>query len=225
AIGPRTRAIVLISPNNPTGAIYPPSVIRAFFDVARRARVALVIDETYKDFLPEDGRPHELFADPDWSGTLVHLYSFSKMFALTGYRVGSLTASAAFVTQAHKVMDCVAICAPRLGQEAALYGLGHLGGWVRENTLAMRRRALEFRQALQRLNGLRLVSLGAYFAYLEHPGGGQSDVDVAKRLALGENLLMLPGSTFGPGQERYIRLAFANAPEDAVPAILERLGR
>ena len=54
-----------------------------------------MLDETYKDFLPEGERPHELFGDPDWRGTLVHLYSFSKVFALTGYRVGGITAGAA----------------------------------------------------------------------------------------------------------------------------------
>ena len=95
-IGPRTRAIVLISPNNPTGAVYPPRhhprLLRAG---PKKHGIALLLDETYKDFLPEGERPHELFSDPDWRGTLVHLYSFSKVFALTGYRVGGVTAGAA----------------------------------------------------------------------------------------------------------------------------------
>lgn len=76
-VTPLTRAIVLITPNNPTGAIYPPSLIREFGELAREKGVALVVDETYREFL--EGRPHELFVDePEWRGFLVHLFSFSK---------------------------------------------------------------------------------------------------------------------------------------------------
>ncbi|MDE0392883.1 MAG: aminotransferase class I/II-fold pyridoxal phosphate-dependent enzyme, partial [Rhodospirillales bacterium] len=91
-ITPRTRAIVLVTPNNPTGAIYPPETIEGFHRLAREAGVALVLDETYRDFLPGGGPPHGLFARPDWDETLVHLYSFSKVYSLTGYRVGALVA-------------------------------------------------------------------------------------------------------------------------------------
>ncbi len=93
-IGPRTRAIVLVTPNNPTGAIYPPEVIAAFFRLARSRGLALILDETYRDFLPKDGAPHDLFAEPDWRDTLVQLYSFSKVYCLTGYRVGSIITGA-----------------------------------------------------------------------------------------------------------------------------------
>jgi aspartate/methionine/tyrosine aminotransferase len=105
-IGPKTRAIVLISPNNPTGAVYPRETIHAFYELAQRSGIALLLDETYKDFLPEGTRPHELFSDPDWRKTLVHLYSFSKVFALTGYRVGGVTAGAALISEIEKAMDC-----------------------------------------------------------------------------------------------------------------------
>ena len=140
-IGPKTRAIVLISPNNPTGAVYPRETIHAFYELAQRNGIALLLDETYKDFLPEGARPHELFSDPDWRKTLVHLYSFSKVFALTGYRVGGVTAGAALISEIEKAMDCVSICPPRLGQEAALYGLKNLLPWARRNTEGLKARA------------------------------------------------------------------------------------
>src|SRR5882724_272497 len=133
-IGPKTRAIVLISPNNPTGAVYPRETIHAFYELAHRRGIALILDETYKDLLPEGERSHDLFAEPDWRRTLVHLYSFSKVFALTGYRVGAVTAGVSLLTEIEKAMDCVAICPPRIGQEAALYGLQHLLPWARRNT-------------------------------------------------------------------------------------------
>ena len=119
-IGPKTRAIVLVTPNNPTGAIYPPEVIAEFFHLARRHDLALVLDETYRDFLPTDDAPHGLFAEPGWRDTLVQLYSFSKVYCLTGYRVGSIIAGPALLAEVAKAMDTVAICAPRLGQMAAI---------------------------------------------------------------------------------------------------------
>ena len=75
----RTRALVLVTPNNPTGAIYPAEFIEQCFELAKAHGFALVLDETYKDFRADtDVAPHRLFARPDWSEALVHLYSFSK---------------------------------------------------------------------------------------------------------------------------------------------------
>jgi aspartate/methionine/tyrosine aminotransferase len=222
-IGGRTRAIVLISPNNPTGAVYPPAEIHAFYALAKRRGIALVLDETYKDFLLVDGRAHDLFGDPDWPQTLVRLYSFSKVFALTGHRVGSLVAGPAVLEAVEKIMDCIAICAPRPGQEAALYGLEHLGGWVAANTAAMRARGAAFRATLSALPGYRLISLGAYFAYVEHAEPTADAWTVARGLADDHNLLTLPGPVFGAGQERYLRLAFANVPAEMAPLVGERL--
>jgi aspartate/methionine/tyrosine aminotransferase len=224
-IGPKTRAIVLISPNNPTGAVYPPATIHAFYELARQRGIALILDETYKDFLPEGERPHGLFADPDWRRTLVHLYSFSKVFALTGYRVGAVTAGASLMAELEKAMDCVSICPPRLGQEAALYGLQNLLPWARRNTEGLKARADLLGNGLARSNRWRLVSIGAYFAYVEHPFAGQPSTDVSKRLADEENLLTIPGDMFGAGQERFVRLAFANVADEKIPAVLERLER
>jgi aspartate/methionine/tyrosine aminotransferase len=224
-IGPRTRAIVLITPNNPTGAVYPRETIHAFYELAQRRGIALILDETYKDLLPEGERPHDLFADPDWRRTLVHLYSFSKVFALTGYRVGAVTAGVSLLTEIEKAMDCVAICPPRLGQEAALYGLQHLLPWARRNTEGLAVRGELLRAGLERSNRWRLVSLGAYFAYVEHPFAGQPSGAVSKRLADEENLLTIPGDMFGADQERFMRLAFANVTDDKIPTVLERLER
>jgi len=224
-ISPRTRAIVLISPNNPTGAVYPRATIHAFFELAKRHNIALLLDETYKDFLPEGERPHALFEDPTWRGTLVHLYSFSKVFALTGYRVGGVTAGTALMAEIEKAMDCVSICPPRLGQEAALYGLRNLLPWARENTNGLKARADLLGGGLARSNRWRTVSIGAYFAYVEHPFAGQRSTEVSKRLADEENLLTIPGDMFGAGQERFVRIAFANVADDKIPTVLERLER
>jgi aspartate/methionine/tyrosine aminotransferase len=220
----RTRAIVLISPNNPTGAVYPPEVLAEFLALARARGIALVIDETYKDFLTDPGAPHGLFADRAWRDTLVQLYSFSKVYCLTGYRVGSIIAAPSLIAEAAKAMDCVAICAARIGQEAALYGLEHLAGWREDNRVLMRDRVTALRAAFRDNSiGYELVSAGAYFAYLRHPFRGEPARDVARRLAEEENMLCLPGSMFGDGQEDYLRFAFANVAAETMPEIASRL--
>jgi aspartate/methionine/tyrosine aminotransferase len=223
-IDSRTRAIVLCSPNNPTGAIYPAALIHRFHEIARRHNIALVIDETYKDFRPEPAAPHGLFLDPDWEDSFVQLYSFSKVFALTGYRVGSIIAGGMLLREIEKILDCVAICAPHIAQGAALFGLSHLDQWKRAKLALAHDKARALRQAFDH-SGLayRLISAGAFFAYVRHPFADQDARTVAKRLASAHDLLCLPGSMFGPGQEAYLRLAFANADASLMPETVARL--
>jgi aspartate/methionine/tyrosine aminotransferase len=223
-IDERTRAIILVTPNNPTGAVYPASSISEFFELAQLRDIALVVDETYKDFRSEVSPPHDIFTRPDWRGTFVQLYSFSKVYALTGYRVGSVVADEAFLSQVEKIMDCVSICAPRISQEAALFGLQSLASW-REGKRAMMAKRLEALRAGFGRPGLKyqLVSAGAYFAYIRHPFRGVTGKSVARRLAAEQNVLCLPGSMFGPDQEQFLRLAFANVEADLMDEVVDRL--
>lgn len=224
AIGPRTRAVALISPNNPTGAVYPPEILDAAFELCRDRGIALILDETYRDFRADDDPPHALFRRPDWERTLVHLYSFSKVFCLTGHRVGAVVGAPSLVDEITKAMDCVAICAPRIGQIAAAHGLLTLGAWRAGNADLMRGRLAALDSALSaQPGGYEVVSAGAYFAYLRHPHSGRASAAVARRLVDRRNLLALPGSMFGPGQEDYLRLAFANVGSEAMDTIAARL--
>lgn len=221
-----TRAIVLVTPNNPTGAIYSPEVLEEFLNLAKRKGIALIIDETYRDFLPSGvEKPHGLFARPDWrEAGLVHLYSFSKVYAMTGYRTGAMIAKPAFIAQVAKVMDCMAICAPSLGQHAALYGLENLQDWRMEKRQLMDDRIKAFSSAMAGTNsGYKIRSIGAYFAYVEHPYEDRDSMYVARMLAEERNLLCLPGSMFGEGQGQLLRFAFANMEAERMPEIAARL--
>jgi aspartate/methionine/tyrosine aminotransferase len=224
SINARTRALVLISPNNPTGAVYPAAYLKSAFDLCKDAGIALVLDETYRDFMPDDAAPHDLFQCDGWEGTLIHLYSFSKVFCLTGYRVGAIVGDPALLSHIAKAMDCVAICAPHVGQIAAEWGLQSLDAWRRGNASLMRARLGALRSALARDDvGYQTISAGAYFAYVKHPHAGRNSQAVARRLADRQNLLALPGSMFGQGQEQYLRLAFANVDASSMPEIAARL--
>ena len=219
-----TRAIVLCTPNNPTGAVYPPETIREFFEIARSRDIALIIDETYKDFRESPRAPHDLFRHDHWEKTFIQLYSFSKSYALYGYRVGSIIAGRPFIADLEKVLDCLVICAPHISQRAALFSLSALAAWKTEKLNMMRERARALTTAFQ-VSGLRyeLLSAGAFFAYLRHPFVGESAKSVAQRLAREHDLLCLPGPMFGPNQDDYLRLAFANVESERMSEVVERL--
>ncbi|WP_237479743.1 aminotransferase [Lichenibacterium dinghuense] len=221
-IGPATRAIVLVSPNNPTGAIYPPEVLAGFLALAREAGIALVLDETYRDFLPGGARPHGLFRDPNWRDALIHLYSFSKSYAVPGHRLGAAVAGRPLLAEVAKVLDCVTICPPRAAQAAVAWAVEGTRGWRTGTRDAVARRAALFAAAVAAAPGWSVSAIGAYFAYVRHPLGGSAEA-AAERLCAEAGLLALPGSFFGPGQEDHLRFAYPNLGDDAVAGLAERL--
>ncbi|MFT4769140.1 MAG: aspartate/methionine/tyrosine aminotransferase [Glaciecola sp.] len=222
---PNTKAIVLVSPSNPTGAVYPPEVISEFRDLAAQRGIALILDETYRDFLTdENGPPHNLIQEGHWDETLVQLYSFSKTFSLTGYRVGAVSASARVIEAVAKVMDTVQICTPRISQDAALFGLKHAWPWVEEKRVMLAARENAMKRIFKDDDlGYELISAGGYFAYIRHPFENMTAKQVARSLADNQNILCLPGSFFGPGQERFLRFAFANVEESDMDTLAARL--
>ena len=227
ALTDRTRAITLISPNNPTGAEYPDALLHAFMDLCAERGLALILDETYRDFHSGSGAPHTLFSRADWAETLVHLYSFSKVFRLTGHRTGALVTGAARLAEAEKFLDTVTICPPRIGQVAALHGLRTLSQWVAEERGEILSRGAALSEIFaDLLPEWRIVSSGAYFAWVEPPHDIPSDT-LARRLVSECGVLMLPGTMFmleGGGREA-LRLAFANADRRGLADLATRLSR
>ncbi len=224
----RTRMIVLVSPGNPSGVTVPPAVIEAFAATARRHGVTLVLDETYRMFRGVDGPPHRLFDDADWGEHLVSLHSFSKDYAIPGYRVGALVGGPAMVTEALKVLDCVAISAPRIGQEAALAGLLHAGEWRERQIERIHDLERRFLAAMaDRPGGFDVVTSGAYFGWVRHPFDHLDTDTVVRRLVLDHDVLVIPGTAFTTSDEQMLRLSFANlTPEeiDELPARLREMG-
>ncbi|MEP3639425.1 MAG: aminotransferase [Paracoccaceae bacterium] len=224
----RTRAITLVTPNNPAGVEYPSDLLEAFFDLARSHGIALLVDETYRDFDSRSGPPHTLFQKEGWDDTLVHLYSFSKAYRLTGHRVGALAGSTERLAQTEKFLDTVAICPGQIGQRAALWGLNNLGQWVageRDEILARRAAISDGFSALAQ-NGWELLGLGAYFAYMRHPFAVSSD-KLAPKLVKTAGVLCLPGTMFRPTDDpngaQEIRVAFANLDVDGISELFDRL--
>lgn len=227
-ITPKTKAIVLVSPNNPGGVEYPPQTLTDFRDLARRHGLVLIVDETYRDFDSRTGRPHDLFTQSDWEEGFIQLYSFSKAYRLTGHRVGAIIASVARLAEVEKFLDTVAICPSQLGQIAALWGLRNLGPWVAQQRDEILSRRAAMIKGFAALPGWKLLGCGAYFAYVEHPFA-LGATEVCKRAVAQASILMLPGSMFlpegssaGRGQ---IRIAFANIDRDGIAEFFARLAK
>ena len=226
----RTKAIVLVTPNNPCGVEYPADVIQAFYDLAKSRGLALIIDETYRDFHSQSGPPHRLFEQENWQDTLIQLYSFSKAYRLTGHRVGAIVTCETRLAEIEKFLDAVTICPSQLGQKAALWGLKNLGDWLAKERLEIfaRRQAIVDHFPTLAAKGWRLLGLGAYFAYLEHPFD-VSATELAKQLVEEADVLALPGSMFVPEGDDYgrrqLRIAFANISTEMIVVLFDRMAQ
>ncbi|MER7455813.1 aminotransferase [Micromonospora sp. NPDC126480] len=223
-ITPRTRAIVLVSPGNPSGVVVPPERIAELAAVAHRHGIALVLDETYRSFRGTDEPAHPLFADPGWPETVVSLHSFAKDLAIPGYRVGAVVASTRLNREIMKLLDCVAICAPRIGQEAAWAGLIRAGAWRAQRVRHLLAKRDHFRSVLaDRPGGFELLAAGGFFGWLRHPFRDRPTAEVVRDLVLRHDTLVIPGTAFEPGDRHTLRVSFGNADQDEISRFADRL--
>ncbi|MCD4510486.1 aminotransferase [Brucella pseudogrignonensis] len=218
------RALVLVSPNNPTGAIYPPQLLAQIYAACRDNGTWLLLDETYLDFLSDaDQAPHDLFKEADWPSHLIQLYSFSKSFCIPGHRLGAIVAGADMVANVAKVMDNLQICATRAPQIAVSRAIEPLKSWRDDNRKEIARRAEALRVSMSNVAGWHVEAVGAYFAFVRHPYDGLSSVAVAEKLAKTTGIITLPGSFFGESQDAFLRFAFANVDVAGIEATAARL--
>ena len=223
-ITPATRAILLVTPSNPTGAVTPPELLAELYALARQRGIVLLLDETYADFIHPARPPHELFGDPEWGRHLVQIMSFGKTYSLTGYRAGALAASPDLLHHALKTQDTMAVCQPRLTQLALRFAAENLDEWVAGNCRMMAERHAVFCHEFGRPgNPFRLTASGSFFAWVEHPFAGLSSRQAARKLLDEAGLLTLPGEAFGPGFAGYLRLAMGNIGKELIPAAVARL--
>lgn len=215
AITPRTKAIIISSPHNPTGAVWAKADLLKVAELAIRNNIFVICDDTY-DALTYDGEAaFSLSSLPELRHLLIGVFSFSKRFALTGWRVGFLWAREALLNQMLKIHDAAAICAPTPAQIAALAALSG----PQDVFLAMQAE-LEKRRNLicQRLSAMAGMShvrpKGAFYvmAKAEFPMGAQGAVENSRELAIRlireARVITIPGGAFGPGGEGHVRLSF-----------------
>lgn len=222
----RTRAILLVTPGNPSGVTLSPGLIGEFYDLAASAGIALLVDETYRNFREVTSPPHNLFSRPDWEETLVSLHSFSKDLAIPGYRVGAVVASSELLAEVMKLLDCVQISPSRIGQEAVAAGLRYSLAWRQSQRERVLGNLATFRQVMDtRPGGFELATSGAFFGWVRHPFAkdGLDTAEVVKRLVLEHDVLAIGGTAFTPQDESWLRFSYANLEADQFELLAERL--
>ncbi|KAF9254847.1 PLP-dependent transferase [Marasmius fiardii PR-910] len=227
-VTPKTRAIALVTPNYPTGATYPPSLIASFASLASANNIALILDETYHDFIIPRSPPHLLFSSPSWRSTLIHLYSFSKSYRIPGHRLGCIAANPTLIPHIIKILDTLQICAPKLPQ-IALGQPGMLRG-MRDDIHDTAVQVANKHQIFERYLSKRwwIASQGGFYASVRHPFLGIESTEVCERLAKEMGVVVLPGAFFGHrvgGEDDcWIRFSVANVNEELVKWVCERMG-
>jgi len=247
-ITPKTKAIVLVTPNNPTGATYSPSLIASFAALAREKNIALVLDETYRDFIVTGLPPHNLFSSDSqaWRTNIIQLFSFSKAYCLPGHRLGAITASPILLDSVKTVLDSIQICPPRPIQLALAPLLPSLRPFLHETARAVNARHCLFKALLPK--NWKIGAQGGYFAFVRHPYIRVGAQVVSQRLAIQLGVVTLPAQFFTEGErqqeehdvctnlngwaeskekvdegERWIRFSVANIEDEKVRRVCDRL--
>ncbi len=221
-IGPRTRALVLVTPSNPTGAITPPHVLGHIVSECAARGVIVLVDETYLRFA-YDSEPFTALSLPRWRDNVVVVGSFSKQFAITGWRCGYLVASGEVIAEALKIQDVMVICAPVPVQRAVAATLeaepDYANRWLPE--LRARRDLLV--DALTAIPGVSPVKpSGAFFVMAEFEGMRDSR-RAAMNLIEQQQVVAIPGAFFGRAAQGYLRFSYGAASQERLREAAARL--
>jgi aspartate/methionine/tyrosine aminotransferase len=143
--------------------------------------------------------------------------------AIPGYRVGAIVGDPALLDESAKLIDCISICAPRLGQEAVIAGLTEAGEWRAEKVAELATKQKRFEEVMSaKPGGFELLAAGAYYGWVRHPFSESSN-SVAKRLLVEQGVLVIPGEAFGPTDPGCLRFSFANADINRLEELTSRL--
>jgi aminotransferase len=226
AITPRTKAILIGYPSNPTGAVMDRAGLLAIAHIAERHDLIVISDEIYDRLVYGDHR-HVMFASlPGMASRTIHLGGMSKDYAMTGWRIGYALGPAEILGAMRKIHQYLIMSAPTTGQEAALEALVNpaVEPFVQEMVASYdeRRRLI--------VDGLNQIGLdcfepkGAFYAFPSIAKTGMDEHEFAERLLREERVAVIPGSAFGEGGAGHVRCAYARSKEDIEKA-LERMYR
>ena len=222
-VTPRTKAIVLNSPSNPTGAVLGRAALEALADVARRHDLLVVSDEVY-DRLSYDA-PHVPMATlPGMAERTLLLNGFSKTYGMTGWRVGYAAGPRPLLAAMTKIHQYTALCASRQAQEAAIEALRVPDRDVQAMVDDYDARRRLFVSGLNRLGLTCHLPAGAFYAFPSVAATGLSSQGFAERLLTEGRVAVVPGDAFGAGGDGHVRCAYATALPQ-LEAALERMAR
>jgi aminotransferase len=218
----RTRAVVLVTPSNPTGAVIARDELQRIVRECATRDLIAIVDETYMQFV-YDAKPFTAAALPAWNRTVVIVGSFSKAYAITGWRCGYLLAQADAIAEAMKIQDCMVICAPVPVQRAVAAILekepDYPSRWLPE--LKERRDFLV--EALRAIDGVEPVPPSGGFFVMVKVAGLPDSRALAMDLVEQKQVVTIPGRFFGESGEGYLRLSYGAATIDRLTEATRRL--
>ena len=227
-VTPRTKALFLNTPNNPTGAVLPPERIEAILSVTSERGVWVISDEVYDQLILDDGLPYLSPGSVDTSMPIISVYSFSKVYSMTGWRVGYVVAPPALAQILRTLQEPQVSCPSTISQKAAEAALTG----PREPIEAMRSAYVENRDsAWTRLLELGLEGFrtqGTFYMLIDIAKSGLAPLDFSLRLLEEGGVAVAPGEVFGPGGNKVVRISLANDREnielglDALSSFIEK---
>jgi len=213
AITPKTRAILLNSPCNPTGAVLTKEDILAIAKVVKKHNLWVLSDEPY-DTIVYEGKPFSIAQVPEVRDRVFVLNSFSKSYAMTGWRIGYVLApDAGYVKKMAQIQEGIVSCVSTFSQVASVEALRHKE-CVAQMVEEYRRRRDILIDGLNAIPGFSCKkSAGSFYAFANIKAFGKSSQEFAEELVENAGVVTVPGSAFGKMGEGYLRLVFANSDE------------
>lgn len=217
------KAVIITTPNNPTGAIVPRREIDRIARECARRGMFLILDRTYAGFeFEREPAPAGLTHLPD---NVVIVGSFSKVFAMTGWRVGYLAGSPGLIAQALKAQDTMIICAPTISQMAVCAALKKHRGVPAAFMRELRRRRDYVQKRVREIPGWSAVpAAGGFFTFVRINGCTDS-VRFAHELLDRANVLVMPGRIFGESGEGHVRISYGVADVSTLKNAFDRIER
>ena len=220
----RTRAVVTVSPNNPSGAVYPESAIRAVNELCRERGAYHIHDEAYEQFVYGEARHFSPGSIPGSRPHTISLYSLSKSHGLASWRVGAMVMPERLLGAVRKIQDTIVICPPVISQYAALGALAANPGYCEGHRRAIAAVRDLVRTELERLYGICDVppADGAFY-FLIRVHSTLKPMEVVERLIREHGVAVIPGNAFGLFEGCHLRIAYAALSPETVAEGVGRL--
>lgn len=216
-ISDRTKAIVLITPNNPTGSILSKDTLEAIADIAVRKNLLVLSDEIYERLLYDNEQHISIASLPDMKERTITLNGFSKAYSMTGWRIGYVAAPKELILQLNKIHQHNTTCAPSFVQKAAIMALRDEKNEVSDMVKEYKNRRDYAVSAINSIEGISCKNpKGAFYIFINVKSLGKSSAQVADYLLEHEKIALVPGDVFGENGEGYLRMSFANSYENIV---------
>jgi aminotransferase len=211
AVTPQTRVLMLNFPTNPTGAVMPLEELKKIAAFAVKHDLVVLTDEIYSELTYDELPHHSIAALPGMKERTVFLHGFSKAFAMTGWRIGYACGPADIIEAMMKIHQYSILCAPVMGQEAAIEALDRGARSVERMREEYRLRRNHIVSSLNEAGIPCHLPKGAFYVFPDIRGTGLSSREFSLKLLEEQKVAVVPGTAFGPGGEGYVRCSYATA--------------